>query len=345
MHKKQFLNISQSIINSKNINEEFLFAKQLSDFFNQFHFSINESIQQQSKIETIINGGIALSSVDAASCLDDPLRTVRFIKGAYLAIKELFTRFPGQKINILYAGCGPYAALLLPALPFVNKEHIRITLIDINISSIQSVKELLAILDLQDYVHDIVLANAVTYKHPEAQPLHLVISETMFHALIREPQVAITANLAPQIIKNGILLPKEIKLDLAYTFFAKEPYLQKNPATMCVMKNESNSTCKRRRIDTLFSMNKENNFSDKTTSNSCLFESAFYELPGNFDNHPDICIFTYIKIFKELQLSSAESFITNPYCIESLYNVIGHTHFKMIYDFRGIPNWNYKLRG
>ena len=225
MYKKQLLNISHGIINSNCVEEELIHAKLLSDFFVNLIYNNKESLQQKTT-ETLIPGGIALSSADAAICLNDQLRTSRFIKGTYIAIKELLHRFPNQKINILYAGCGPYAPLLLPLLPFFNKEDIRVTLLDINAASIQSVKELMSILDLRDYIHDIIQTDAVKYKQPELHPLHLVITETMFHALIREPQVAITANLAPQITKNGILIPEEIKLDLVYTFFGKELYLQ-----------------------------------------------------------------------------------------------------------------------
>lgn len=345
MHKKQLQNISQYIINSSSINDELLHTKLLSDFLTALVKDIDEPLQQKKFTETFIPGGIALSSEDAAVCLDDYLRTARFIKGTYSAIKELLTCFPDQKINILYAGCGPYAALLLPILYFFNKDDINVTLLDINLSSIQSVKKLVSILDLRDYIHDIVQADAVKYKQPASQPLHLVITETMFQALIREPQVAITANLAPQIVKNGILIPEEIKLELIYTFFGKEPYLQNPDELPNVFEKKSNTDFKRYKLDTLFSMNKEYNFSDKTYSNSYQFESPFYKLPAGFDTHPDICIITDIKIFQDIHLAPAESLITNPYCIASLFNMTSHTHFKLIYNFKNIPNWTCQLKG
>lgn len=345
MHKKQLLAISQGIINSNGINDELFYATLLSDFFTKLTTNTNQPFQKKKLTETCIPGGIALSSAEAAACLNDYLRTVRFIKGTYSAIKTLFNRFPDQEINILYAGCGPYAALLLPILYFFNEDDINVTLLDIDLSSIQSVKELVHILDLREYIHDIIQADAVKYQQPESQPLHMVITETMFHALIREPQVAITANLAPQITKNGILIPEAIKLNLVYTFFGKEPYLQNGPNPPDTLQKKSNTGPKRYKLDTLFSMNKEYNFSDKTIDNSYQFESVFYKLDESFAAHPDICIITDIKIFKNIRLAPSESLITNPYCVASLFNMANHTHFKLIYNFKNIPNWTYQLKG
>jgi len=343
MYRKQLQNIGQGIINSKSISAELAQVDFLSDFFFNLTRKASELSQQKKCVETFLPGGVALSSADAATCLDDQLRTSRFIKGIYNAIKELFKRFPDQKIHIVYAGCGPYATLLLPVLSFFSPDDIEATLIDVNLTSVQSVKELVAILDLKKYIYNILHADAVTYKHPGSHPLHMVITETMFHALIREPQVAITANLARQITNNGILIPEEIRLDLAVTLFGKEPYLQNG--LLNVSEKKSHSDFKRCRLNTLFSMNKESDFSDKIADNSYRFESTFYKIPENFDTCPDICILTDIRIFKDIRLAPAESLITNPYCVASLFNMRTHTHFKLIYDFKDIPNWTYQLKG
>src|SRR6185312_9777146 len=108
MYQKQLLVISKNIIASVSNKEEIQCAKQLSLFFAQFNLNETE-ISSQKKMETIVSGGVALSFTGAANCLDDYLRTVRFIKGTYFAIKELKEKFPDEKLNILYAGCGPYA--------------------------------------------------------------------------------------------------------------------------------------------------------------------------------------------------------------------------------------------
>jgi hypothetical protein len=55
-------------------------------------------------------------------------------------------------------------------------------------------------------------ADATRYRCPDWQRPHLVISETMKAALESEPQVAITRNLAPQLVHGGLLVPERIEL-------------------------------------------------------------------------------------------------------------------------------------
>ena len=345
MYQKQLIAIAKDIIASVSVQEEIQGAKLLSDFFSKFNIHEAGILQEEKQMETIVSGGVALSPLGAAICLDDYLRTTRFIKGTYLAIKELLLKFPSQKINILYAGCGPYATVLLPLLPLLNKEAIDVILLDINEYSVQSVKELIFKLELADYDVCVLRGDAISYKHPKSKPLHLLITETMFRALIREPQVAITANLAPQLCPDGILLPEEIELSMGYSFFTKEPFLHGGEQSFTIFKKETLSYPDRLKSDTLFSMNKNDNFSDETSYNPYQFESGFYELPKEFNQYPDICIFTSIRIFKDLQLNSAESYITNPYCVTSLFSLTGYTHVQLVYDFKDIPAWSYEVKG
>ncbi len=341
-NKKKLTSLSERILGSTNRNEEIISAKLLSSFFSSFTLPENEITQSQKKSEILLSGGIALSSFDAAVCVDDYIRTARFIKGTYFAIQELQQKFPDQKINILYAGCGPYATILLPLLPLLSKEDIHITLLDINEYSITFINTLLIKLELNYYDIDVWQANAITYKYPQSKSLHLIITETMFQALTREPQVAVTANLAPQITEGGMLIPEEIKLSMAYSFFAKEPFLQSGNAAFDNLDTAPVKYMHQSKSNTLFSMNKNDNFSDKVSHHAFKFESSLYELPKEFSNHPDICIYTDIRIFNDITLGLAESYITNPYCVNSIYNLTDHKSFKLIYRFKDTPKWIYE---
>lgn len=343
MYKNHLLNITTGLLHSKSMKEEVKAVQALSEFFSRLTAHEDNHLQDLSDSETIVSGGLALSALDAAVCVDDYLRTARFIKGIYAALQELKKRFPSEKINILYAGCGPYATLITPLLPLLKKEEVKITLLEINEYAVQTVKELLLKLGFETAVAEIICCNALSYQQAASRPLHLLISETMFNALVREPQVAITAHLAPQLKKNGILIPEEISIDLAYTFFGKEPYLNNKSDVL----NPSHQTkrrikeSERKKADTLFSMNKDNNFSELVLNNTFQFESKVYEAPKDSQDHPDICLFTRISIFKELALNTAESFITNPHCITAISNMAGCSYFKLIYDFGQMPNWTY----
>src|SRR5690606_3672370 len=147
------------------------------------------------------------------------------MKGVYKALISAIKIFQDTRINILYAGCGPFAPLILPLLPFFKPEQLSVTLIDINQYSIQTIKEIVAELEYEPYIAAITVADATQYTYSKLKTLHLVITETMFQALTREPQVVITRNLAPQLTKGGILIPEEVKISWRYSFFSKEPYL------------------------------------------------------------------------------------------------------------------------
>lgn len=343
MHKKQLEDITKIILNSTSIAEEISAVRSLSVFFQ--NIILKEHSFHSKKNEVITTNGIAISSFDAAICLDEHIRTARFLKGVSSAIKELQIRFPGQKITILYAGCGPYAPLLLPLLSVLDPDNIEAILLDINSESIDSVNNILSVLEPHNYKIQTLQADAITYKKPESWPMHLLISETMFEALTREPQVAITMNLVPQLISNGILIPEEINIDLAYTFFAKEPFL----------KSETNETVSpecfnlpeyqhRKIVDQLFSLNKELNFLNELEDDPHVFESKDFDIPKD-ELRPDICIFTRLKIFGDIELDHAQSNITNPHCIISIHPIIDSSSIRLIYHFKGTPHWTYELKG
>ncbi|WP_316632394.1 hypothetical protein [uncultured Flavobacterium sp.] len=335
MYKQELAIIVQSIITSNTVDEHTKCARNLSGFYEKIatinHFENNE---------THVKGGIALSSSGAADCVDDYLRTVYFIKGVYKALIKLCNDFPERSINILYAGCGPYATLILPLLPLFNKDRIKAILLDINAASIESVHHILAVVGLNDYSIQLIETDAITYDKPQDFTIDLAISETMHYALTREPQVAITQNIVSQLPSHGILIPEEIRIDLAYTFFDYEPSL-KNAIDEVKGRDELQPYPHSVFVDRLFTINKE---LFGTQSQNLSFKSDFYKLPDDFSNHPDVSIFTEIKIFEDIELKTAESYITNPYSVVSLYNLIEYSEIQFIYDFSDIPKWTYNVK-
>ncbi|BFM45407.1 hypothetical protein CFS9_40480 [Flavobacterium sp. CFS9] len=335
MYKQELTIIVQSIIASNTIDEHTRCARNLSDFYEKIatvdHFENNE---------VAVKGGVALSSSGAADCVDDYLRTVYFIKGIYKALTKLCNDFPERSINILYAGCGPYATLILPLLPLFNKDRIKAILLDINTASIASVHHILSVTGLNNYVLQLIETDAITYTKPQDFVIDLAISETMHYALTREPQVAITRNIVSQLPSHGILIPQEIKIDLTYSFLDYEPSL-KNAKTEVKGRNEMQPYPHSVFVDRLFTISKE---LFGNTSQDLVFKSDFYNLPADFSNHPDVCIFTEIRIFEDIELKNAESYITNPFCIASMYNLTEYSEIQFLYDFSDIPKWSYNVK-
>jgi hypothetical protein len=345
MSKDELANITLNLLASDDEREELQCAHLLSAFLTQFSLDETDSNNKARKYtDTVVIGGVALSPSEAAVCIDDYLRTVRFIKGAYHAIKELQRRFPEQKINILYAGCGPYATILTPILPLFTAEEIGVTLLDISSYSIQSVQLLLTALGLDNRIDAVICGDATTYTHASSSPLHMAVSETMYHALVREPQVAITHNLVPQITPNGILVPEEIRIDLMQAFFAKERYwnIADNSCdtrTNFFIRYEYEPIC----LGKIFSIGKDHLFSEAERT-SGLFKSGWFQTPSDFQNRPDLCLFTTVTVFKDICLHSSESFITNPFCVTSIYSLKQGSTFQLIYNFGQIPEWKFEAK-
>ena len=329
--------ITKEIIASQGIREHVNAVKKLSEFYNQITAG-DKSFDITSNNEKYIAGGQALSTYHAAVCIDDYLRTCYFLKGVYRAIINLQTDFPSRKIKVLYAGCGPFATLLLPLLPLFEKNAVEAIILDINSSSIESVKKLISILNFDDYSLTMVETDATTYQKPAEWEIDLFVSETMHYGLTAEPQVAITKNFIPQLLPHTVFIPNQIHIDLVYTFFSKEPFIKfnQNPLETTKMQPEP----ARKYIDRLFSIGK----GDAYLLNGNQIATEFYPLPDDLHSYPDLTLFTEVEIYEDLSLKAAESVLTNPYCLTSLYHLKAHREFQLIYDFSETPKWAYRFK-
>ncbi|MFZ1562185.1 MAG: hypothetical protein WAT37_19760 [Saprospiraceae bacterium] len=157
--------------------------------------------------------GKAISTLWAAMSITDFLRTQRFFKGIHHAVIDSKQKYPGEKINILYAGSGPFATLALPVMCFFSSDEISFTLIEIQETSVQCLQTILEYYDFQEHVYALIQTDATSYQLEKSKKIHIVISETMQHSLEKEPQVEISMNLARQIEKDTIWIPQSIMID------------------------------------------------------------------------------------------------------------------------------------
>lgn len=332
--------IGKEIICAHRPEQEIKSVVTLTQFLSAWKLDHLTGFGDEGNKELPTTSGIAISTVDAANCTNDYLRTACFVKGVYAAWEELTKRFPNQRLRLLYAGCGPYATLILPLMPLFSPEESELVLLDVNSCSLGSARALMISLGYDTSHITFQTTDATTYAGKDG--FHLILTETMFQALTREPQVAITEHLRSQLFPDGIFIPEEIKLEAVCTSFSKEPFLNGTIDPIAISKALASTGLGRLQLGSLFSIGHQTDFHQLTHKSPSQIESADFAIPEDVNNYPDVCIFTRIRIFGTIYLHPSESLITNPHCVASLINMKGYSHFKLIYDYRSTPLWKYE---
>jgi hypothetical protein len=292
MNNTNYLNIlkesSQKLINCKN---DFFLMKQAVDNLYEIFKSITDiDINNLNEGDILLPTGKAISPSAAAHCLLEMKRTAIFLRGIKKAIDQKLNNY-NRTIKILYAGCGPYATLITPLLTLYNSDEIRITLLDINQTSLKSVKKLINTLNFENFIDDYILEDASNYKI--TKDYNIVISETMQACLQNEPQVSIMQNLIPQLNENTIFIPQQITIDA---------YL-KNPGKWDDIK-QLRTGIESKILKALFSVNKTN-----------LDTNHFKEIvqiPENLNGFIELMLHTTIIVFKDEILGINDCSLNSP---------------------------------
>jgi hypothetical protein len=295
-------------------------------------------LERQHDEETFLEGGVAISPHLAARCLLDPLRTVRFLRGVHAGIQEATRRFPGERIHLLYAGCGPYATLVLPLTTQFSPEQLQLTLLDMHPVSIQGVRRLVQALGISDYVTACLQANAITYQHPDSVPLHMVVCETMQAGLAREPQVAIMLNLVPQLVDYGLFIPENIVVEAVLSDSQQEDVgllMHRNELGFPV--GHETEPPERLALGRIMALDAGTARELGRRGGQEVFPLTTIEVPKRAKGLEQFLLMTTISVFDSIELGPYDCELSFPLRIHELYQVESGTRIRFSYALGANP--------
>ena len=292
--------------------------------------------------DSLLEDGVAINPEAAAHCVKDYQRSVVFIRAAYAAINTARERFANQPIEILYAGCGPFATLLLPLLGRFKTGELHIHLLDIHQRSLDSVGQLIEQFGLQAQNINYVQDDACRYQHPGSP--HIIITETMQKSLEQEPQFAVTANLAPQLHNQGIFIPQKIEVELCLADLEAETAAFKRGEVLDADKLVT--TGKRHSLGTVLCLTPENaavllQQAEENSSTGVLeLKSVEATVPSVSDlDGFDALLFTRIQAFGQHQLLDYESEITLPLRCTDMMPLQAGVEYRVSFQLGSYPKF------
>jgi len=255
-----------------------------------------------------LKSGKAIGPKWAGMCVDDFMRTKRFITGVYKAVKNVLAKKKNTPVCILYAGTGPFATLVMPLITLFKPSELQFILLEVNPNSIKSLKNTIDSFQANEYVKEIHQCDATTFQISNPKEVDIVLIECMQHALLREPQVEISYNLLHQLDENVILIPEEISLHIALINSKKRDKYLKELNNERLLDYYENS-------EAVFILNKEEILKN-SPSNFPKVKTLFSE--EKIKQFDTLAITTEIKVFDEEKLTINDSGLTIPLILEVL---------------------------
>jgi len=290
---------------------------------------------------TALPGGEAISPTDAARCLIDGMRTAKFLRGIRLAIVEAQRRFSQRPIEILYAGCGPFAPLAVPLTTQFSADEIRFTLLDIHRRSLDAARRITQYFGASAFVRDYIECDASSYTHPAHRRPHVAVVETMQRALSKEPQVSISLNLAPQLHPRGILVPESISIDAYLSALHREIAPRRVDARGDVPSGSDPASDDRVYLGRILEITAESCRGVLARLPGRGF-AARIGIPGDADGGGTLILLTTITVYDSIVLRDYESGLTYPTILHDLGEVARGAQIEFSYTIGHKPGFKYR---
>lgn len=251
--------------------------------------------------------GKAISPLGAARCLREYRRTAVFLQALDSAIGAARVRFPGETIHVVEAGCGPLAPLAFAFAERHPPEDAVFTVLDLHPSAIDGTRRIAEALGVTRSIRAFRVDDAATVRFTPAERPHIVVGEVLLRALTKEPQVAVTCNLAPQLLPGGFFLPQRIDVDAA---------LQLAPPFAAARQGSGGSAFDAgaphlAEIGHAFSLEAER-VGELERNEGGRFKANRLHVPAHDHRRTPLRLFTRIRVFGEHQLGDYDSSLNLP---------------------------------
>jgi predicted RNA methylase len=276
------------------------------------------------KANKTLQYGTAIGPYWAAYCIKDIKRTQKFLRGILAAIRDVTDKHCDNKtVEILYAGTGPFASLALPIIMCYPELNLKFTFIEIHEETYKILTGIVKLLEIDEFVRETLFEDACTYTIPENLSYDIVISETMQHALEREPQVALYFNLAHQTDENTIFIPQQVKVSAALYNQEKDTKIKMGlipSSTKCIAEKK-----------TIFSLDKTaliKLWKKYKNLNHIKIEKSYEIAEKTVSTFPFLILYTEIRIYEQYKLSFRDTALCAP---------------KIIADFKYVKSLPYSV--
>lgn len=324
-------------------------ATELYSLFSSVTGIAADSTRPDDSDGTRLASGKAVSPEDAAACLLDYGRTSKFLRGTHAAILEARKRFPGTTIEILYAGCGPFAPLAVPLTGRFSPAEIRFTLLDIHERSLDAARHIFRTFGLTAFVRDYIRCDAASYRHDPRRAIHIVLTETMQAALEVEPQAAITMNLAPQISPGGIFIPERVAVDACLCDLTKEFTATPAEAGDVSYSADADRDGRRIHLGRVLELTAESCRNPLAAGRadgrgvSAPSPGITLDVPADTGGELNLMLLTAVTVFDSIALGEYESGLTCPRVLFELGRIRGGAKIELAYRVGDRPGFECRL--
>ncbi len=286
---------------------------------------------------TMLDSGMAVSPLMAALCAREVFRSAAFIKGVGAAVQD--SSREDRPVRVLYAGCGPFALLVLPLMAVFSERQTVFTLIDIHPESLRCAQHLINEFGFSGHVVEYVCADATRYQIPSDSIPDVIVSETMNVCLGKEPQVSIARNLLEQA-PDALMVPQAVSVEACLL----DPSKEHSPVGSAQEGKFIEPVRDRVYLGKVFELDVQNIRHWASITTDCL-PAASIEIPAPLPERYQVRLLTRIVAYGQIGLQDYDSSLNLPQPLAGKPKFAGGETLQFHYKLGSIPGLGYEVTG